>query len=180
MNENKEFREFFLRTLAKKNSGRIEIILTFVEVKVSPDLGADLRQEILPLIDEYKEELENEKKEQEEKRRKAEQEAEKEKSEIVINPLGIFLDMFNRLGNLPFSTVTLQATDYSFHENIFSVQGYYEIPRENMSPLRLQMVSMGFKTDEGIYTMDFRVPIEDDHKDAQRLLTLIKTTKILK
>lgn len=75
----------------------------------------------------------------------------------------------------------LNESEYYFDRNKFLISGYYDFPKDlNNKIEKLYLLRMGFLRDEGIYLVQFHIPIKEDYEELKIFNTIIHGFKIVK
>lgn len=157
--------------------GRAALFLDYVRTH----LPADEAEAFAKAVDKEEDVLRSEdKKKEEEKKKRAEN-----KVKVEPDKLETFLGMFAATGSgnqlSPYGS--FKSTDYTFTQNAFSIQGYYDLT--SVSGLqskikRIYRLQIGFMREDGLYLIGFVYPANNDFAEFHQLMSLIDGVRIVR
>ncbi|MHC4398054.1 MAG: hypothetical protein ACYTG0_00065 [Planctomycetota bacterium] len=161
-----------------ESPGRVRAFLFLLKHKHSASLSQELNDAMLRNL-----------KTMEAEQAKAEDTEEARGEEPLVGTpdrLAFFLGMFVFVGDqaaiTPFGK--FEAVEYSFSEDMFVIQGYYDISQFTTEPgpplTRLHILHLGFLTDKGIYIAGYTIPVEKDYKYVRALMSLVSSLRIVR
>ncbi|MHC4398427.1 MAG: hypothetical protein ACYTG0_01970 [Planctomycetota bacterium] len=158
--------------------GRVRVFLFLLKHRHSESLSQELNDAVLRSV-----------KTMEAGRAKAENTEEARGEEPFVGTpdrLAFFLNMFVLVG-LQAAIAPIgefEAVEYSFSEDMFVIQGYYDISQFTTEPgpqlTRLHILQLGFLTDKGMYMAGYTIPVEKDYKYVGALMSLVSSLRIVR
>jgi hypothetical protein len=166
-----------LARVSMKQAGRVNLFLGYIAAHFGPDLAQKLSKSFRLKRDEL----------QKKQDKKKEEAAQRKQQPVKIEPdrLETFLSVFSAIGSgngaSPFGE--FKATDYTFRDNAFSVQGYYNLKTaqgiESGVVTRIYILRIGLMRDDGIYAIGLVYPADNDFSGLRQAMSLIDGARIL-
>jgi hypothetical protein len=94
----------------------------------------------------------------------------------------LFFHMFSVQNSSGISEVygKMNETEYLFNKNVYLIYGYYNFKEDlNRSIKKFYVLRMGFLREEGVYAIDFNMPVKEDYSELKILNTLLHGFKII-